>query len=514
MSLTDPLRHHWREALLAVVLTLPWLSLLVLGMVWVWQGGHTIVWSIAAASLGIVAWPLWRAVHRRAKEEARLAFGDTAEPDAAWNATERQAWERVLALADGREPLWFNEIDPITALVRDAIEVVAHHFHPDTAEPWAQFRLPEALLLAERLCRDIRHEALRHIPGVRGMRLSHVLWVQRHGTRYGVTAYRGYHLGWALWRLARVVLNPVQAVAQEARTLVMDQTHGILSHRLRAYATRLIVLETGRAAIDLYSGRLVLSADEVRSARERDLANAEPEPDVPVRILLLGQVNAGKSSLVNAMAGSARGASGPLPTTAGAVEHRLEPDGRPAVVLVDTRGLADQEDASAELQRLFARSDLILWVAAAIQPARHVDRTALDAFRSWANGQLDRRPPRLLLALTHVDQLRPASEWAPPYDVTRPRGLKARAIRAAIEAVGRALDLPADAIVPLAMPPGREAYNVDALWARIALELDEAKLVQLDRLRLGRQHLSLQELSNQVVNAGRFIVKGIAKARS
>ena len=45
--------------------------------------------------------------------------------------------------------------------------------------------------------------------------------------------------------------------------------------------------------------------------------------------------------------------------------------------------------------------------------------------------------------------------------------------------------LPADAIVPVAMPPGRAPYNIDALWARIASELDEAKLVQLDRLRIG-----------------------------
>jgi hypothetical protein len=40
-----------------------------------------------------------------------------------------------------------------------------------------------------------------------------------------------------------------------------------------------------------------------------------------------------------------------------------------------------------------------------------------------------------------------------------------------------------DAIVPIAMPPGRQSYNLDALWARIAIDLDEAKLVQLDRLR-------------------------------
>jgi hypothetical protein len=81
-----------------------------------------------------------------------------------------------------------------------------------------------------------------------------------------------------------------------------------------------------------------------------------------------------------------------------------------------------------------------------------------------------------------------------------------------VNAAARALDLRVDAIVPIAMPPGREPYNIDALWARIAEELDEAKLVQLDRLRVGQQGLSLRELAHQLGHAGRTIVKGMVKA--
>ena len=153
-----------------------------------------------------------------------------------------------------------------------------------------------------------------------------------------------------------------------------------------------------------------------------------------------------------------------------------------------------------------------MWVASATQPARGPDRQGLDDFRAWAKAQLARRVPPVLLALTHVDELRPATEWTPPYDIVAPAGPKARAIRAAMDAVARALDVPADAIVPVAMPPGREPYNLDALWARIAVELDEAKLVQLDRLRVGQQGLSLRELADQLGRAGRTIVKGIVKA--
>ena len=62
------------------------------------------------------------------------------------------------------------------------------------------------------------------------------------------------------------------------------------------------------------------------------------------------------------------------------------------------------------------------------------------------------------------------------------------------------------------MPPGREVYNIDALWARIAAELDEAKLVQLDRLRVGQKGLSLRELANAFGHAGRTVIKGVVKA--
>jgi hypothetical protein len=113
-----------------------------------------------------------------------------------------------------------------------------------------------------------------------------------------------------------------------------------------------------------------------------------------------------------------------------------------------------------------------------------------------------------------VDELRPAAEWAPPYDIVAPSTPKARAIRASMEAVARTLDLSIDRIVPIAMPPGGKPYNLDALWGRLALELDEAKLVQLDRLRRDQRTVGLLELASQLGHAGRFILKGLVSRAS
>jgi predicted GTPase len=108
--------------------------------------------------------------------------------------------------------------------------------------------------------------------------------------------------------------------------------------------------------------------------------------------------------------------------------------------------------------------------------------------QSVSGGQ--RSPRAVLLVLTDIDQLKPAVEWNPPYDIEAPMSAKAKTIRDAIDSVARSLDFPLHAVVPVAMQPGREAYNLDTLWARMIPELREAKLVQLDRHGLAVQRLA------------------------
>jgi len=221
-------------------------------------------------------------------------------------------------------------------------------------------------------------------------------------------------LGFGLWRVIRAALNPLQAAGQETSSVFFERTAKVLSYRARAYATRLLMLEVGRAAIDLYSGRLALSDTELRSAQERDMAGAAEAP-IPVRIILIGQVNAGKSSLLNALAQETRCAVGPVPTTSSAAEYLLNLEGRPTLTLVDMPGIDEGADGASELLVQAERADLIMWVASATQTAREPDRKRLADFRAWANAQITKRAPPLLLALTHVDELRPAIEWTPPY---------------------------------------------------------------------------------------------------
>ena len=481
---------------------------------WLWQSGYVLVWAIAAAILGLLAWPLARLVRRRANAEARLILGEAADPSGDWNIHEQEAWAAVVAMADSTVPFSvreITEIDPLLARSHQVIETVARRLHPNASRPWAEFSVPELLLLVERVARELRTDVLRTTPLLRSVHVSRFLWLREQYETYEPLGTAGY----SLWRLARLWWNPMVAIGRETNRILEDKFFATLFDRLRARLTQAFILKVGRAAIDLYAGRLALSDEEMRVAREVD-APATKIPAQPVRLILVGQVNAGKSSLVNALAQETHCAVGPVPTTSQAMEYRLELEGRPAVSLVDMPGLT--EAAAPEFLAQAERADLVVWVASAPQPARSPDRQGLDAYRFWATQlaarpiRLARRPPPVLLALTHVDELRPANEWAPPYDVATPSGPKASNIRAAIDAVARALEVPAESIVPVAMPPGLEPYNIDALWARISVELPEAKLAQLDRLRVGSQRSSLRNLVRDISRTGRTVIQTVAAA--
>ncbi len=132
-----------------MAVALPWVTLLVLGMLWLWQTGHVWIWAIAAAVLGLLAWPLLRLVRRRANAEARLALGDLSEPSRAWTAGERDAWSEVLAIADATAPFWFTEIEPLAASARQTIEAVSRRFHPEARHRMGEIH-PARALAADR----------------------------------------------------------------------------------------------------------------------------------------------------------------------------------------------------------------------------------------------------------------------------------------------------------------------------------------------------------------------------
>ncbi|RUQ34992.1 MAG: GTP-binding protein HSR1, partial [Candidatus Competibacteraceae bacterium] len=275
------------------------------------------------------------------------------------------------------------------------------------------------------------------------------------------------------------------------------------------------VRKVGYYAIELYSGRLVLSEAEptatltpVSSADLQQAAENSAPPE-PLRILVLGRANAGKSSLINALFGQLTAATDLLPdTTRRIMPYRLERAGLTAALVFDTPGCDTELLAEPDVRAAVRDADLLLWVCAAHRADRQLDRQQLDALRAACAARQDRRSPPLLVALSHIDLLRPSREWQPPYDLQNPQGAKARNIRAALEAVATDLALPVDTVIPVCLAAER-VYNVeDALWTALLDRQDEAGRVRLLRcLDQRRQAENWLLLRRQLINAGRMLLQ-------
>jgi predicted GTPase len=497
VNIVQVLGRYWREALVAALLILPWLALIPLGFLWLRENHALLAWTFGALAAGLIAWPIRRTVRNNAA--AKLAQDLMPPRSPAANAAERAAREAIDAIAKEAPKTDPLDQQAMLALARRTVEAVAACMHPGADNPAARVTLPEALLLTETVARDLRAVTLRYLPGARNLRLDHALQARTMAERYGPPG-RALALGaTTAYRLGRLFTDPARALPAEIARQLDGSSESFILRNLQEGLTRAFVQEVGRHAIELYAGRLRLSAEELESAEAPSAAAQAP---VPVRVVLVGQLKAGKSSLLNALAGCVLADVRTIPSTTKAVTYELSPEGQPLVHFVDTPGLtADPATAKAALKEI-EDADAAIWVVSATQPARQPE---LTAFRAWqaadaARRQADvgRREVPFFIALTHVDQLRPAAVWEPPYDPINPVTQKERSIRDAVTAIAEAFNVPPETVVPTALPESREAWNQDMVWGHIGARLSAADLRRLDRLRAKGEGFSIGELAAQI----------------
>lgn len=491
--------------LLALLLwTLPVLALLPLGLFWLWRADALFWWLGALGVFSAAGYGLQSLLRRQ--DRALLAEGATG-PDPSWAPQADSAWEAVESLAAAVQPAdWpLSDASRWWALGQQTLERVARYYHPRQEQPLLELTVPHALLIIERASRDLRGAIASHIPFSHRLTLADLM----RAYRWKATAERV--LDW--YRAGRLVLNPVNALLSELWGHLRDQAFDAAWLDLHRWLLREYVRKVGYYAIELYSGRLTLTAepDAAPTAGSRTaLAEADRTAAAlaePLRIVVLGRTNAGKSSLINALFGQLTAAADLLPgTTAGLKPYRLERDGLAAALVFDTPGCETRQFGDPLLQQTVLEADLLLWVSPAHRPDRHEERTALEWVRAVHAQRPERRAPPLLAAVSHIDQLRPPREWEPPYDLRDPQRPKAANIRAAVEAVAAALAIPLADTIPVCLAEGR-VYNVDdALWAAILGRQDEAGKVRFDRcLRERQRQENWGLLRRQLVNTGRWL---------
>ena len=494
------IRIFWREVLIAALLLLPLLSLLPLGFLWLWQIHGTLIWAGSLLGCVLIAWFL---VWLRRHDAPAVPSVKTEEGDPAWGPRELAVWETVNQMARDTPAINFSSQEEALDLCHRTLETVAGALHPDTKYALTRFTVPEALLAIEQVSRSLRADLLKRVPFIQKIRVSDARWLidqRRH--------WPWIEKAWAVARVLRLATGPLAAIHGEARSAIWGhlKEHGV--NNLASAATRTLILETGRAAINLYGGRFYLSPVQIQQLIEDETARMQPTaPPAPIRILLAGQVLAGKSNLLNAMAGETRTAVSVTPTRSEFKLFRITAPDRPEITIIDSPGLKAGGKEIEGLIEEARKCDLLLWVAAANHPARSLDAGALQRLHAEFAGRVDHRPPPILLAVTHVDLLRPAREWTPPYDIADPATEKARSIRLALEATAAAIHIPLTDAIPVAIPVDAAPYNVDLVWARIVALLPQAQQIQLNRMMTdSRGTWSVSQILSQAAAGGKALL--------
>jgi predicted GTPase len=328
------------------------------------------------------------------------------------------------------------------------------------------------------------------------------------------------HLGDAktALRLGRMIMNPIGGVLNEAKSYAQDKAVDLTLPHLQSWLLNMYIQKVGEYAILLYSGRMSVASEKVeslsvQSRQDRQQAKVDQESlDLePLRILVAGQTNAGKSSLINALFDKPRAATDVVSCTVELMPYQLEREGQLSGLIFDTPGYGEQISWLGSNRQELDKTDLVLLVCSANNAARAADRRFLHAFEQHFQAQPHRKIPPIVLVVTHIDELRPIREWQPPYNIEAPNCIKAENIRNAIEAIQQDLALPSNtAIVPVSLGTneGLGIYNVDSLILAMGQQRDEAYCARLLRcLKDAQGREKWPQLWRQFASSGLWLLR-------
>lgn len=494
--------RQWRVWVLAASVGLPLLVFGVAGALWLherhWLGWAGLIFLAGEALFFWLfrRWNLTRAALPPPPSDLPPTF--TARDEAAWTLVQDylDRIERGEIVVEGPEQC--------VTLGRDILERIATHYHPTTPEPLLAVQLPLLLRALEETARDLA-QATAMLPLAHRLTIGDVMRGYRLHQRI-LPAYNIYRLLYPLFNWQNALF----------KLLVTDRLFDLTRQTIQQWLLTWYVDRIGYHAIALYSGKLLLTRPVAATPAPlspetaRTLAAVQTEAVEPLRLLVLGQVKAGKSSLVNALFGTLQAATDVLPTTTQVQTYVLDRPDLGGTLLVSDMGGYDapggystrMEEACAEAQR----ADLLLLVSSAVNAAREPDRRVLEQLRTHFARQPALRPPPVLVVLTHIDLLRPHRIWAPPYNIVRPDSPKAQAIHDAVHAVAADLRLSPELMVPVSLLPER-LYNLEeALVPLLIQNLPDAKRVLLLRsLKMLRQQEAWELLARQARAAGQFL---------
>ncbi len=407
----DPFRPGWwarrgRFSLPWIVVAICWLLplvvLIVIGSLWLYWEGWLLWWFVGAAVAGVLGWVVAEAARRR-----KLPFpGPVVEPALDWPPIGVEAWEDVERLATEAEsnPPPLNQWQAWEQLCVQVVEAVARHYYPSAKQPLLEVSVPRLLRVIELAARDFRKAIRDHVP------LADKLTIGDFHRAQGFYSTLS-HL-YQVYRVVAMALNPLSGAMRMLRDAVVQGLQQTTAQAVVAWAAGYLVRRTGYYAIMLYGGYLILDEEEFKqfesrksvrdkTAAGRELVLAAREP---FRILVVGRMGAGKSSVINALAGQALA---PLNCPNPRQLRYIVPwgQGGPECLVIEAPDLqADtQNGLPSSIKNELSQTDLVMLVVKANQAELSVEQSFVREFRRYFAENRQLVQPPLLVVVTRAD---------------------------------------------------------------------------------------------------------------
>lgn len=466
--------------LLAAILS-PILVLCGFGIVAIFKFGYSVPFALfllfITAVISLIGWRLKRQIHQQHDADLFDTQG-FVEPSGEWSDQELAIWQT--ANAQIQEILEHHPDWP-------SIQMHAFGLSTEIAKAFGKrpfdFSAPEALMLLEEISRRYRGVLKAHIPAVDRIRVGQLKWLYELNEKYGEHATKTGKTLMNAWRLVRMI-NPASGVISEVRGKILDSLFDELTDNLQNNAKRALLQEVAAVCIDLYSGRFSIEETNIKATPKSTEDGVQKAlPLEPIRIVMIGQVSSGKSSLINALKDDFVAEVDALPSTDKLTSYVFRQGDEEVCRLIDLPGLEGDIAIQKQLLNEMVEADLILWVVKANQSSRALDCQLKAEFDAYYDKKthISRKKPLVIGVINQVDRLNPSQEWSPPYQWQTPETPKAKIIRDAL--IYNQTQLKFDEAYPLSIAKDKPHFGLETIQTAITTHIVDAKNTQRNRQR-------------------------------
>jgi predicted GTPase len=503
---------RWGIAVISAVL--PMLAMMGFGLFLAIKYDYILALSLTIAlSTLIISLPLFllSRVSNSQHQENTVTSEEKVEDglvkaSADWSQNEMLIWARVQLYS--RELLEKNnEWSNLDAAGIKILEFIALEFDKEALN----FSLTEGLKVLEEVSKRYRKLLYKYGLAIEALKISHLKAGYDAYDKYGEMGGKAINI--AVWanHAKNAYINPSKFVID----LLNQQSTSCMTkgffEDMQLKAKQALLDEVSCVAIDLYSGRCSFDEENLSTSTVADKDQRRIASELePLRIVMVGQTNAGKSSIINVLKNELVAEVDVLPSTEGTTVYAATLNDA-EVRLVDLHGL-DGNDKKENMMLLeMTHADLIVWVLKANQPARDLDKKLKEKFDNfYLNAKhISRKKPAVICVVNQVDKLKPVAEWQPPYNLDQATTAKAKIISQAV-AYNDKLLMP-DSILALSVALNKKNFNVEVLKQTITQKITNASNVQRNRQRIEAIYkgVGIKKQFGRVVNSAHKITSSI-----